>query len=173
MRVRHYVAMLAQAILSGSFLVMRELTTVSKLRYYLVHYFTLVETSCWLLSSGSQSDCPRDFVAFPFHRLPTGWITSALLWGAVGAILLTCDHRLILFAVCPAGCMFTHRLISSFLILSILVFPAVFTSQIFVLQPHCHLHITYLLPIIHFPRWGCFDESSKFNTTHTLIFIQP
>ena len=68
------------------------------------------------------------FRGLPLGRLPTGWITSALLWGAVGVILLTCDHNLILFlfAVCSAGCMFTRRLISSFLILPILVFSAAF-----------------------------------------------
>ena len=68
------------------------------------------------------------FRGLPLGRRPSGWITSALLWGAVGAILLTCDHHLVLFlfAVCSAGCMFTRRLISSFLILSILVFPAAF-----------------------------------------------
>ena len=45
----------------------------------------------------------------PLGRRPSGWITSALLWGAVGAIHLMCDHHLILFllAVCSAGCMFT------------------------------------------------------------------
>ena len=65
------------------------------------------------------------FRGLPLGRRPSGWITSALLWGAVGAILLMCDHHLILFllAVSSAGCMFTRRLISSFLILSILVFP--------------------------------------------------
>ena len=61
---------------------------------------------------------PCDFMAFPFGLLPTGWITNALLWGAVGAILalLTCDHRLLLFwfAVCSAGCIFTCLVISSF-----------------------------------------------------------
>ena len=65
------------------------------------------------------------FCGLPLGRFPTGWITSALLWGAVGAVLLTCDHHLILFlfVVCSAGCMFTRHLISSFMILSILVFP--------------------------------------------------
>ena len=43
------------------------------------------------------------FRGLPLGCFPTGWITSALLWGAVGAILLTCDHHLILFAVCSAG----------------------------------------------------------------------
>ena len=72
------------------------------------------------------------FRGLPLGRFPTGWITSALLWGAVGAILLTCDHHLILFlfAVCSAGCMFTRRLISSFLILSILVFPVAFLRHL-------------------------------------------
>ena len=72
------------------------------------------------------------FHGLPLGRRPSGWITSALLWGAVGAILLMCDHHLILllFAVCSAGCMFTRRLISSFLILSILVFPAAFLRHL-------------------------------------------
>ena len=42
-------------------------------------------------------------------RRPCGWITSALLWGAVGAILLTFDHHLILFlcVVCSVvACLF-------------------------------------------------------------------
>ena len=57
--------------------------------------------------------------------------------GAVGAILLTCDHHLFLFAVCSAGCMFTRRLISSFLTLSILVFSAAF------LRHHININIKY------------------------------
>ena len=70
------------------------------------------------------------FRGLPLGRPSSGWITSALLWGAVGAILLMFDHHLILFllAVCFAGCMFTRRLISSFLILSILAFHAVFSE---------------------------------------------
>ena len=57
---------------------------------------------------------------------PICWITCAFLSGSVGAILLTCDHHLIvfLFAVCSAGCMFNRRLISSFLILFIRAFNA-------------------------------------------------
>ena len=72
------------------------------------------------------------FRGLPLGRFPAGWITSALLWGAVGAILLTCDHHLIvfMFAVCSAGCMFTRRLISSFLILSIPVLPAAFLRHL-------------------------------------------
>ena len=72
------------------------------------------------------------FRGLPLGRRPSGWITSALLWGAVGAILLRCDHHLILFlfAVCSVGCMFNRRLISSFLILSILVFPAAFLRHL-------------------------------------------
>ena len=72
------------------------------------------------------------FRGLPLGRFPTGWITSALIWGAVGAILLTCDHHLILFslAVFSAGCMFTRRRLSSFLILSILVFPVAFLRHI-------------------------------------------
>ena len=63
------------------------------------------------------------FRVLPLGRRPSDWITCALLWGTVGAILLTCDHHLnlFLFAVCSAGCMFTRRIMSSFLILSILV----------------------------------------------------
>ena len=72
------------------------------------------------------------FPGLPLGRRHSGWITNALLWGAVGTILLTCDHHLILFlfAVCSAGCMFTRRLIPSFLILSILVFPAAFLRHL-------------------------------------------
>ena len=72
------------------------------------------------------------FRGLTLGRRPSGWITSALLWGAVGAILLMFDHHLILFllAVCSAGCMFTRRLISSFLILSILVYPAAFLRHL-------------------------------------------
>ena len=70
------------------------------------------------------------FRGLPLGRPPTGWITSALLWGAFGAILLTCGHHLILFlfAVSSAGCMFTR--ISLFLILSMLVFPATFLTHL-------------------------------------------
>ena len=77
----------------------------------------------------SSSKLFRDL---PLGRRPSGLITSALLWGAVGAILLMCDHHLILFlfAVCSAGCMFNRRLISSFLILSILVFPSAFLRHL-------------------------------------------
>ena len=72
------------------------------------------------------------FRGLPLGRRPSGWITSFLLWGVVGAILLMCDHHLILFlfAVCSAGCMFTRRLISSFLILSNLFFPAAFLQHL-------------------------------------------
>ena len=72
------------------------------------------------------------FHGLPLGRRPSGWITSALLWGVVGAILLMCDHHLILFlfAVCSAGCMFNRRLISSFLILSILVLSAAFLRHL-------------------------------------------
>ena len=70
------------------------------------------------------------FRGLPLDRRPSGWITSASLWGAVRAILLMCDHHLILFAVCSAGCMFTRRLISSFLMLSILVFPPAFLRHL-------------------------------------------
>ena len=81
------------------------------------------------------------FRGLPLGRRPSGWITSALLGGAVGAILLMCDHHLILLllAVCSAGCMFTRRPISSLLILSILVFPAAF------LRPHlcCCQHLSF------------------------------
>ena len=66
-------------------------------------------------------------------RFPIAGITSALIWGAVGAILLTCDQLyliLFMFAVCSAGCIFTRRIMSSFRILSILVFPAAFLRHI-------------------------------------------
>ncbi len=85
---------------------------------------SVIGTPISLYHLGTSSS--QRFRGLPLGRLPTGWITSAFLRGAVGAILLTCDHHLILFvfAVCSAGCMFTRRLMSSFLILSILVFPA-------------------------------------------------
>ena len=70
------------------------------------------------------------FRGLPLGRRPSGWITSDLLWGAIVAILLTCDHHLILFAVCSTGCMFIRRLIFSFLILSILIFPAAFLRHL-------------------------------------------
>ena len=74
---------------------------------------------------------PSGFLAFPSVVVPL-YRLLAVLWGAVGAILLMCDHHLILFVfdVCSAGCMFTRRLISSFLILSILVFPAAFPRHL-------------------------------------------
>ena len=91
------------------------------------------------------------FTCIPLGRRPSGWITSALLWGAVGAILLTCDHYLILFlfAVCSAGCMFTRRLISSFLIFSILVFPAAFLILFSVVINFC----LSLLVSVQFSLW--------------------
>ena len=91
------------------------------------------------LSSGFPSHCghlgtssSQRFRGLPLGRRPSGWITSALLWGAVGSILLTCDHHLILFllAVCSAGCMFTRRLISSILLLSTLVFHVAFLRHL-------------------------------------------
>ena len=92
------------------------------------------------------------FRVLPLGRRPSGWITSALLWGAVGAILLMCDHHLILFlfAVCSAGCMFTRRRIYYFLIVSILVFPAAFLRHIIsVVVNICH----YSLMRVHFSFW--------------------
>ncbi len=95
--------------------------------------------SCLHLSSGFPSHC-----TISVHHLPSGFVAFLsvvvllagsrvhFLWVAVGAILLMCDRHLILFllAVCSAGCMFTRRLISSFLILSILVFPAAFLRHL-------------------------------------------
>ena len=64
--------------------------------------------------------CLRDpnlIVPFRYNRLPSDFVAFssvaslvALLWGAVGAILLTCDHHMVLFlfAVSCTGCMFTH-----------------------------------------------------------------
>ena len=125
---------------------------------YFRAYFTLDELFCHRRRVDIQSDvCPSPpppvvdighldptslyhfgtssshrFHGLPLGRFPTGCITSALILRAVGAILLTCDHHLILFlfAVCSADCMFTGRLISSFLILSILVFPASFLGHL-------------------------------------------
>ena len=68
---------------------------------------------------------PSDGVASPLGRLPTCRITGVLLWGAIGAVLLTYDDHLILFlfAVCSVGCIFIRSLVASFLISSILNFP--------------------------------------------------
>ena len=83
-----------------------------------------------IVQSGTSSS--QRFRGLPLDRRPSDWTTSVLLWGAVVVILLMCDHHLILFllAVCSAGCMFTRRLISSLLILSILVFPAAFLRHL-------------------------------------------
>ena len=91
---------------------------------------SIIEIPISLYHLGTSSS--HRFRGLPLGRRSPGCITSALLWGAVGAILLMCDHHLILFllAVCCAGCMFTRRLISSFLILSILVFPAAFLRHL-------------------------------------------
>ena len=91
---------------------------------------SIIEIPISLYHLGTSSS--HRFRGLPLGRRPPGCITSALLWGAVGAILLMCDHHLILFllAVCCAGYMFTRRLISSFLILSILVFPAAFLRHL-------------------------------------------
>ena len=68
------------------------------------------------------------FRGLPLGHFPTGWITSALLWGAVDAILLTCDHRLIFVLVCCLFCWFHVYSPSNFFVsdLSILVFLATF-----------------------------------------------
>ena len=62
--------------------------------------------------------------------------------GAVGEILLTCEYQLILLllAICFACCIFTRRLISSFLILPILIFPIAFSDT-----PHicCCQHLPF------------------------------
>ena len=91
---------------------------------------SIIEIPISLYHLGTSSS--HRFRGLPLGRRPPGCITSDLLWGAVGAILLMCDHHLILFllAVCCAGCMFTRRLISSFLILSILVFHAAFLRHL-------------------------------------------
>ena len=81
---------------------------------------------------------PSRYIIFPAISWPSLRSSSfcmyhkCLLCGAVGAILLTCDHHLILFlfAVCSAGCMFTRRLISSFRVLSFLVFRAAFLRHL-------------------------------------------
>ena len=87
--------------------------------------FTHLLTSAISLYHSGTSYSQR-FCGLPLGRLPTGWINkSALLWGAVDAILLKCDHHLILYmcAVCSACYMFPRHLISSFLVLSIFVSP--------------------------------------------------
>ena len=91
----------------------------------------IIEIPISLYHLGTSSS--QRFRGLPLGRRPSGWITSALLWVAVGAILLMCDHHhliLFLLAVCCAGCMFNRCLISSFLILSILVFPAAFLRHL-------------------------------------------
>ena len=90
------------------------------------------------------------FRGLPLGRLATGWITGDLFWGAVGATLLARDHVLILslFAVCSAGCMFTRRLISSFLVL--LVYPAAFLRHLIAVFANISLH---LLVMIEFSVW--------------------
>ena len=92
-------------------------------------YFTFVELFCHLRRAqlftsvigipiclyhlGTPSS--QRFRGLPLGRRPSGWITSALLWGAVGATLLTCacDQHLILFlfAVCSASCMFATSIL--------------------------------------------------------------
>ena len=39
------------------------------------------------------------FRGLPIGRCSSGWITSAFLWRAIDAILLTCDHHLIVLLV--------------------------------------------------------------------------
>ena len=92
--------------------------------------------SCLLVSSGFPSPCtisvhhlPSDFAAFPsVVCLLAG---SRVIYSGE-PLVLSYDHHLILFlfAVCSAGCMFIGRLISSFLILSILVFRAAFLRHL-------------------------------------------
>ena len=76
--------------------------------------------------------CPA--VSWPSPRSSSFWLdhecfTLGSRWCHP---ILMCDHHLILFllAVCSAGCMFTRCLISSFLTLSILVFPAAFPRHL-------------------------------------------
>ena len=62
-----------------------------------------------------------------------------------------CDHHLILFllALCSAGCMFTRRLISSFPIFSILVFPAAFLRHL--ISVVVNICLSYKFKLLAFP----------------------
>ena len=54
-------------------------------RTYVLH--PVVDIAISLYHFGPSSS--HRFRGLPLGRIPTGWITSALLWGAVGAILMT------------------------------------------------------------------------------------
>ena len=78
-------------------------------------------TSCGHISFGLPYIYKYHFGISSAQRLrglPNGmfsfWFKRFAL-GTVGAIPLTCDHHLFMCAICPAGCMLTRRLISSFL----------------------------------------------------------
>ena len=81
---------------------------------------------------------PRPYIIFPAiswssPRSSSFWLDhECFSLGTSWWILLMYDHHLILFlfAVCSDRCMFTRRLISSFLILSILLFPAAFLRHL-------------------------------------------
>ena len=92
--------------------------------------------SCLRLSSGFPSPCtisvhhlPSDFVAFPSVVVLLGG--SQVLYSGeplVSSLDVWPPHDLV--SCCSAGCMFSRRLISSFLILSILAFPAAFLRHL-------------------------------------------
>ena len=125
---------------------------VMTLHYFTSRFYTLVELFCHRRRVYIQFDvyilhpvddfCHRDphfgipsshrFRYLSLCRLPTGWNISALLRRTVSPILFTCVHHLLLllFVVCSLCCMFTRRPISSFLILSMLAFPAAFLRRL-------------------------------------------
>ena len=101
---------------------------------------------------------PSRYIIFPEVSWPSP--RSSSLWmdyecfdlGSRCVILLMCAKCQLpdLVLVCSAGCMFNRRLISSFLILSILVFPAAFLRHLISVVVNIYLS---LLVRVQFSLW--------------------
>ena len=114
------------------------------LLYFTLIYFTIMNSSAmgieWIHNRTYFLHpvvyfCDRDphlivpfrYIVFPaiswpsVFRFPAGWITSPLLWGSCWCHPVDMWPSPDLVLVCSAVCIFILRLISSFLILSILV----------------------------------------------------
>ena len=112
-----YFALLYFTFLYFILLYFTLLCFMSTLLYFTLHYFTflyftllffsktllLSASSGYIIGSLSFAQFLTSVIGI-FGSLPSDWITSALLWGAVAAIILTSDQHLILFAVCSVGC---------------------------------------------------------------------
>ncbi len=86
-------------------------------------------SNCWKLLFWDGEGVTRiskallGFWRYTIGLSPTGWLTGALHWGAVDAIILTCDHNWSCYFL-----LFDLLVACSFLVLSNLIFPANFLS---------------------------------------------